>query len=200
MQRLLILGVSVAALAGCTGSSPPTRFYVLDPVAIGANYPNLPLASNLAIGVGPIKLPDLLDRPHIVARGVGQGVDLGEFDHWAGSLRANMARFMARQLMQQLGTERVSISPWPRHRRLDYQVAVDVLRFDGELGGSAELSGTWTLVDGNGRAELASAAFSLSDRTGGPDYAHLVASLGRLTAELTSRIAMAIHKQAGGGG
>ncbi len=197
MYRLFILYVSTVLLAGCIGgASPPTRFYMLDPSVIGADYPSLPLASNLAIGVGPIKLPDVLDRPHIVARGAGQGIQLGEFDHWAGSLEENIARFMARQFMHQLGTERVSISPWPRHRKLDYQVAVDVLRFDGELGGRAELSGTWTLVDGDGRKELASAAFSLTDQVNGSDYAHLVASLGRLTAKLTSHIATAIHQSA----
>jgi len=100
-----------------------------------------------------------------------------------------MTRTMARQLMQGLGTDKVAIYPWPRHRAIDYQMRIDVLRFDGTLGGEVVLAGTWTLADGGGRAEISTRAFSLSENAGGRDYSDLVAAMSRLVARLSAAMA-----------
>jgi uncharacterized lipoprotein YmbA len=197
MNRRLFTLLSVLVLSGCIGgTSPATRFYSLDPTLVSDEPAVLHVPEGLSIGLGPVQLPDMLDRPHIVARTGEHGIALGEFDQWVGNLNENMSRFMAQQLMAQLNTSRVAIHPWPRHRELDYQVRVDVLRFDGVLGGNAELSGTWSMLDGEGRDELQTVAFAFREPVAGADFEDLVTSLGALTQQLTRQIAEAIARHA----
>ena len=184
LKKLLLLFLA-SWLVGCSGISPPARFYTLQPDLSAAPAAN---AASMSIGLGPIELPDVLDRPQIVVRTNTYSVDRAEFHLWAGDLKDNMLRMMAHEIMHDLGTEHVSIYPWPRHRALDYQVRIDILRFDGELGGKAYLQGTWTLIDGQGRNELKTLSFALSERTEKVDHEALVAAMSRLLTRLGNGI------------
>jgi len=137
-------------------------------------------------------LPDTLDRPQIVARKAVYRVELAEFHRWAGDLNANLSRLLAVRLMGALATDRVFLHPWARHRKLDYQVRVDILRFDGMLGGGAELAGIWTLLDGNGRNELYMESFNLKGRVDGTEYQDMVSTLSLLGSRLADRIAVGV--------
>ena len=75
------------SLSGCAGISPPTQFYTLaDPGAVSSPVAPASVRSNAAIGVGPLRLPAMLDRPQIVTRKDDNRVDLAEFHRWAGEL------------------------------------------------------------------------------------------------------------------
>ena len=185
LKKMLLIVLAGSWLAGCSGISPPAHFYTLQPdltIAPAAD------ARTLSIGLGPVDLPDLLNRPQIVVRTNAYSVDRAEFHLWAGDLKDSMLRMLSHQIMHDLGTEHVAIYPWPRHRVLDYQVRIDILRFDGELGGSAALQGTWTLIDGEGRNELKTRSFALSETTGSADHAALVAAMSRLLTRLGNLI------------
>ena len=179
---------------GCAGTSPPTHFYTLEATGPAPPVADMP---RLALGLGPIVLPDTLDRPQIVSRGAPYSVELGEFNRWAGNLKAEVGRLMAGRLMASLGTDRVFLHPWPRHRELDRQVRVDVLRFDGRFGGEAKLEGTWTLLDGEGRRELKVEAFSLHHGVAGTEYSDMVAAMSALAARLADRIGEAVAGEPG---
>jgi hypothetical protein len=195
MIRILVLGLTLL-LGGCAGVSPPAKFYVLDAGPAPAQSRPAAVRPGLSIGLGPIDLPELVMRPQIVTRPDAHTVQLSEFHQWAAELRPNMARVMARELMRRLNTERVALYPWPGSRELDYQARVEVFRFDGRLGGPAVLEGTWTLVDGEGRQELLTQAFFLTETTTGPEHDDLVEALSRLTVRLAELIAQGIAKQA----
>lgn len=192
MQRLSIAALALVLAAGCAGTSPPTNFYTLESVS---TPPALAALPELSLGLGPLLLPDTLDRPQIVTRKSAYSLELAEFHHWAGDLKADLGRLMGHRLMELLGTERVYRHPWPRHRRLDYQVRIDVLRFDGRLGGEAQLSGTWSLLDGAGRRELHLQAFALQETAAAPEYRDLVAALSTLADRLAEQIAAVVVRQ-----
>jgi uncharacterized lipoprotein YmbA len=186
MFRSIASLLSLLLLSACAGTSPPTHFYLLE---ASTTAPTGQAVPGLSIGLGPVALPDTLDRPQIVTRSGGYAVDLGEFHRWAGNLKANMSRVIATRLMQRLGTERVYLHPWPSYRVLDHEISVDVLQFDGELGGSAVLSGSWTLLDGEGRRQLYLGAFDLREPTATGDHRAMVAAMSRLTERLADLIA-----------
>jgi uncharacterized lipoprotein YmbA len=192
MQRFSIAALMLVLAAGCAGTSPPTNFYTLESVSAPPALAALP---ELSLGLGPVLLPDTLDRPQIVIRKAAYSLELAELHHWAGDLKANLGRLMGHRLMALLGTERVSLYPWPRHRQLDYQVRIDVLRFDGQLGGEAQFSGTWALLDGAGRRELHLQAFSLQETAAGAQYRDLVAALSGLANRLAEQIATVVAGQ-----
>ena len=192
----LPLIVLAGVLSGCLGGgSPAAQFYVLDMPSTVSDPVAAQAADGVAIGLGPIVLPDTVRRPQIVTREGAHGIALAEFHRWAGDLTANMTRLMAEVLMQRLATDRVALYPWPRARQLDYQVRVDVLRFDGSLGGDAVLEGTWTLLDGDGGKELNVSGFEFTEPSRGGKYPHLVEAFSRLTVRLAEQIAGSVNRR-----
>lgn len=189
MRAALALIASAFLLSACTvtGGSPVTRFYSLEPVSLGESGPTT--ARPLSLGVGPVTLPDILDRPQIVTRSGEHAVELAEFHRWAGDLKADLTRLLALRLGAKLGTDRISLYPWPRQRELDYQLRVDVLRFGGELGGELWLTGNWTLLSGKGNEERLFEGFDLRAAAPSADYAIQVQTLSGLVQALAERIA-----------
>lgn len=176
-------------LAGCIGA--PTKrsdFYVL------SSYPGTPVRTSsagnlLAVELGPLSLPEVYDRPQIVTRNEANRISFAEFDRWGGELGKDLARVLARDLMTRLDTESIVPYPWPGRRRPDFQVTVQLFRFDGTLGGEVELEGIWRILDGAGGCELAADGYSISEATEGSGYAELVSAMSRSIATLSQRIA-----------
>jgi uncharacterized lipoprotein YmbA len=196
MRAISIVTLSVLLLAGCGGTSPPTNFYELDAPQSAQSVARLP---QLSLGLGPIVLPDTLDRPQIVTRSAPYRRDLAEFHRWSGELRSQMGRLLAKRLTDGLGTERVFQNPWPAFRKLDYQVRIEVSSLQGSLTDKAELRGSWTLLDSNGRQELHLEPFSLEQPLAGATYEDMVAALSALVARLGDDIARGIAQREGGG-
>ncbi len=195
MYKIPVLIFTALLITGCTGTSPPTHFYELDAVRPAAPIARMP---DLSLGLGPIVLPDTLDRPQIVTHSAPYRRELAEFNRWSGELRTQMGRFLAKRLMDGLGTHRVFLHPWPPYRKLHYQVRIDVLSMQGSLADKAVLQGSWTLLDPDGRKELHLEAFDLEQPLAGSTYVDMVAALSSLTASLGDQIATSVHRVAGG--
>jgi uncharacterized lipoprotein YmbA len=192
MLKFLLASSFALLAAGCAGTSPPTHFYALDATRPAAAVASMP---ELSLGLGPIVLPDTLDRPQIVTQDAPYRRQLAEFDRWTGELRTQMGRLLAQRLMQGLGTDRVFLHPWPAFRRLNYQVRVDVLSMHGRLADKAVLRGNWTLLEEDGRRELYLQAFDLEQPLAGPAYVDMVAALSELATRLGDDIANGIAQR-----
>jgi uncharacterized protein len=192
MPRPLLLTLMVLALGGCAGTSPSTHFYALEPAPVAAPVVAHP---DLAVGLGPVTLPDSLDRPQILVRPGPYRRELSEFDRWAEDLKGNLTRVLGIRLSECLGSRRVFLYPWPSYRRLDRQVQVDLLTMVGRPGGQVELRGSWTLLDGEGQKELYLDPFDLHGAAAGKDYRDLVEALSALVDRLADRIAGALMER-----
>jgi len=150
-RRLLLTALVVAPVLFACSTTSPTRFYVLSTIADKpAEVP-----ANVAIGVGPINLPQYLDRPQIVTRLSSNQLAVGEFDQWGGQLDDNVARTLAGNLSLLLQTDRVQLYPWKDDESLDYAVTVDVINFEQDVDGSSLLDVYWSLVEAKtGRVKL----------------------------------------------
>jgi uncharacterized lipoprotein YmbA len=149
--RLLSSLFVLAPLLFACGTTSPTRFYVLSTVA---DKPAEAQAST-AIGVGPINLPQYLDRPQIVTRLSSNQLAVGEFDQWGGQLDDGFARTLAGNLSRLLGTDQVQLYPWKDEASLTYAVTVDVINFEQDVDGSSLLDVYWSLLDApTGRVKL----------------------------------------------
>ena len=141
-SALVALFLLLITLAGC-GNDPPTRFYVLSTMTDQAATPG----KGIAIGIGPITLPEYLNRPQIVTRLSGNQLAVAEFDQWGGDLNDNMTRALAANLSNLLETDRVSLYPWQNEAPIEYQVTVDVVSFEQDVDGSSLLTVFWSVVD-----------------------------------------------------
>jgi uncharacterized lipoprotein YmbA len=192
--RLMVLALGLCPLitGGCA-STKPSRFYTLSALATSETGSETGTGGvGLAIGIGPITLPEHLDREQIVTRTSRNEIRLAEFDRWAGSLKDGFSRVLAENLSILLPTDRVSLYPWRRSVPIDYQIVVDVSRFDGELGGNAWLIARWTLFGGSDKEVLSMGTSRISEPSGAQGYAALVGAESRALGRLSREIAEAI--------
>ena len=82
------------------------------------------------IGLGPLTLPQYLDRPDIVTRAGANQMRLGDFSQWAEPLEPLLTRIMAEDLYALLGAKDVIPIPQRGDLPLDRVVEVDFARFD----------------------------------------------------------------------
>lgn len=180
-------------LSGCTGRSKPARFYTLtslaEKVEIAAESGP---AFDKAIGLGPIKLADYLNQNRIVTRMDGNRIKQAEFDQWAGSFRDNLTNILAENIGFLLATDRVLIYPWRSYIPIEYQVMVDIVRFDGQPGREVTLIARWSVLRGEGKEVYVMKRSDIIEKVGTSGYEGLVAAQSRALARLSRDIAEAI--------
>lgn len=180
-------------LAGCAGHSPQARFYQLSALADGpAGATELPPGSTIV--VGPVRLPDALDRPQIVSRSGDNELLLAEYHRWAGSLREEATRVVGENLARLLPNSRVETFPWRRGSLVNYQVEITFTRLDGVLGQAAALDCQWSVVSPQGNRLLLTRNTSLREPVAGTDHAALVAAQSRLLGRLSGEMAGALGR------
>jgi uncharacterized lipoprotein YmbA len=149
--RISTLLVLISTLTAC-GSSPPVRFYTLEPI------PGVTSTTNVenTIGVGPLRFPEYLSRPQIVSTGTGGEVEVAEFDRWAGSAEAAFQRTFALNLNTLL--DNVMVIQYPFGGGLvspDYRIIAQIARFGTDAAGTATLDVSWGMVDAEGAQYIA---------------------------------------------
>ena len=134
-------------LAGCRGPAPPIEFYTLTPlVGITEADKSAALGNAVAVGVGPLQIPKLIDRPQIISREDGNRIDVYEFHRWGGSLYEDFLNVLTLNLGELLGTNQVAAYPWEDYFDPDYRIYMEVHQFEGRLGEYAQLNITWTIT------------------------------------------------------
>jgi len=197
-MRSVMLAAFAASLASAScADSQPTRFYTLAalPDAPPEAMPALP--SDLSVGVGPVTLPPYLDRPQLVTRAGSNRMVLADFDSWAEPLQGLFARVLAENLSLLLGTDDVLSLPLLRAIRLDYQVEVDVTRFDVDTSGNANLDARWWVFGRDGERLLRSGRSTITEPTEVGDYTAAAGALSRALGAMSTEIAEAIAEQEG---
>lgn len=192
---LIAFNACVLLLTSC-GGSPVTRFYVLSNLPLSPQSANN-ISRDIAVGVGPMELPDYLDRPQIVTRTGQNELNLAEFDKWGESLKDNANQVLAENLAVLLPSKKIHTYPWQRSTPIDYQVAVKINRFDHTEGGETVLHTRWTLLGADGK-ELLARETRYTERPDGKSYANTVAAMNRALAQFSRDVAHAIRNQAEG--
>ncbi len=205
--RLVVtaLSLSIVALGGCVnlgeGTKQSTRFYVLNaPFSPGVQKELDEGKECLAIGLGPVNIPEYLNRPQIITRVGPNELKAAEFHRWAEPLKENVARVLGVNLSSLLCIKSLSVFPWKGPTPIDYRIEVEVIRMDGNIGGDVVLIARWSISDRDGRAVLFSKETSYSETAGSKAYEALVSAQSRALAALSRDIAEALKvlsKEAG---
>ena len=184
-----ILTVIMMVSTGC-GTSPKPDFYHLEQ---DASTQLTGLERGLAIGIGPVNMAPYLDRPQIVTRSGNHRLEMSEFNRWSEPLKISVSRVIGVNLSNLMETNRVYLLP-RRNKSipLDYQVAIDIPRFDGQLGGDARLTARWSLYRTDGQALLTKVSI-ITEATEGEGFEHLVAAENLTLQKLSQEIADAIR-------
>ncbi|MEI7431857.1 MAG: ABC-type transport auxiliary lipoprotein family protein [Betaproteobacteria bacterium] len=184
----LSLTLAVALLAGC-GTSPKTNFYTLDALTLPGQT-TATVAAPYTIGIGPVTIPDIIDRPQLITRLGSNQVAINEFERWAEPLQNEIPRLIAGQLRQLLGAQ---VSTYPQTTTgKDLIVTLEVQHFESAPGDAATIEVLWTLrTTKEGPAQQGRAL--IREPVGGAGYEALVAAHGRALTKISQEIAAAIR-------
>jgi uncharacterized protein len=179
--------LAASTLAGCA-SSPTPRFYVL-----GAP-PQPAVKAVYSVAIGPVTVPDIVDRPQIVLRTAANEVTIPDQVRWAEPLKSEIPRVIAADIALSLGDAYVSAYPQATGSEADYLVVVDIQRFESALGEAATVEAQWTVRGVKDKSgALRSGRSVVREPTQGNDYDALVAAHGRALAKLSRDIAEAVR-------
>jgi uncharacterized lipoprotein YmbA len=191
----VILGICLFAWSGCA-SSKTARFYTLSPLDAPGERSGMESAERrIAVAVGPVAIPDYLDRPQILTRSGPRKLELSEFDRWAGSLEEDISRVLAENLSILLPRDKVTVFRWGGDASAfpaAFRVGIDVTRFEGAIGESVVLSAQWSVYREEDRKILSARESNVKEPVKGQEYDALVGAMSRALASLSREIAAAI--------
>ncbi len=191
-RRFLLLGLGLLFVLGCA-SSPPTRFYTLSSLQEGGiERRGSTSDQGFVITVGPVKFPGYLDRAEIVTRSSSNKIAVSDFDVWGGSFEENFSRALAENLSVLLSTEIVTVYPRFHPEFAKYQIGVDVIRFDGSLGGDVSLIARWAIFEGKEKKLVSVRKSTIIEPSGAKSYEAMVAADSKALEKLSREIAETI--------
>lgn len=123
-------------LAGC-GSTPTNNYYVLT-----AAEGKAPSGQTPSLGIGPIRIPEYLNRNGLVYQHNGNKLQIAQFERWAEPLEEGVIRVVSLNLARLLDTENVRQFPWNPDRAPDYGVKINLLALDADEQ-NAKLEAEW---------------------------------------------------------
>jgi uncharacterized protein len=181
MTRALLLTL----LAGCLApQADHSNLFVLT-ASERRRGPEVPIS----VSVGPVALPDYLDRAQLVTREGENRIALAETDRWGEPLANGIARTLRLDLAADLGRERVVA----RHGKADAVISIEVQRFERTASNAIELWAHWWVREADSGAALADRESQIRLPIGGTDTGAAVASLSRALAEMSHDMALAIR-------
>ncbi len=194
---LAALWILAAVLLGCSSVLAPipdkSKFFMLTPIPAGESRSASAQSgsSSLILGLGPVKFPAYLDRTEVVTQVEPNRLEVSETNHWAEPLKTNFTTVLGENLSALLGTAEIVHFPWYSTTHMDYQLAAEVARFDGDAQGNAHLIAQWTIENPTSKKILDRGESNLT-AAGASDAEQSAAALSRVLADFSRQLAIAI--------
>ncbi len=185
LPALVSAGLIALLAAGC--ASPPARFYTLS----AARVPGAP-PSGRSVSVGPVSVPESVDRPEMVLAAGPNQVRIDEFNRWASPLKSEIARAVAENLVLMLGTDRVTQAAQTATADVQYRALIEVQRLDSMPGEAVAFEAVWVVrrtADGKSLTGRTRVREPLSES----GYPAVAAAHSRAVVRLSQDIAEAVR-------
>jgi uncharacterized lipoprotein YmbA len=198
--KAIAFGACAMMAAGCSVLSPQpdrSKLFILSPVSDSAGAAAKPAStspdSQLTIGVGPIGFPDYLRRLEVVTRVAPNRIDLSDERRWAEPLDRNFNRVLSENLATLLDTQRIEKYPWSLSTKVDYQIEVEVQRFETTSDGQSQLIASWIIRDGQSN-KILYASKTIAGAPAGTDEVSASSALSNDLATLSKEIASRVNE------
>jgi uncharacterized protein len=150
-----------------------------------------------SVVVGPVTLPELVDRPQLVVRVAPNRVAILESERWAEPLRSQIPRVIAEDLGRLLGSGRVASYLQHSGTEAGCRVLLDIERFEASPGEAVRVEAVWSLRRAGGVA--LSGRSRVHEAAAGEGYDALVAAYGRALLAVSADLAQAIRAEGAAG-
>jgi uncharacterized lipoprotein YmbA len=180
----LALGLA-ACLAGC--ASPRENAYTLESAAPPAPVPAPDQRTTVA--VGPVSVPELVDRPQLVVRDGRFGVAIVEQERWAAPLKESLPRVFAAELGRRRPEHRFVAQSAATLEPAAARLALDLTSFDVSPQDGAVIVAHWSYRAAGKPPRVLSGDLSAHASVTGPGYAACVEALHRASEDLADQLA-----------
>ena len=147
--RVAILSVFAVFMLSACASSSPVRYFSLSPIDAEFRKDS---DDAVMLGLGPIRMPEYLNRSQIVTRGANAEMQVDEFSRWSEPLTTSLMRIVAADVDNLLQDVVVVVFPYETLVRdqVNYRLIGDVGRFEADYMGRILLEVQWGVADING--------------------------------------------------
>jgi uncharacterized lipoprotein YmbA len=151
IKALPVFILILSAVAGCSSSPSSSNLGGTHFYSLSSMKPSSAMTANkISIGIGPVEIPRLLNRPQIVSRKNKSEIIMSEKHQWGGSYKEELNKAITDNLSILLKTERIEQYPWKSTFKPDYQVRINIESFDGDINSPTQrdvtLNARWRLI------------------------------------------------------
>jgi len=189
-----IVLTGLLVLSGCisVSSSPNSRFFMLQAMDKDQVSNKFSIPADIIIGIGPVKIPDYLDRPQMVTRNKNNTLSFAQFDRWGESLDFGLERLVNKNLSLMFPGVPFEMFPWNLILTVKYQVIMDVVQLDSRLDQDLNLVVQWSIIDLEEKKMVFTKRSELRQPVTPHSYAGYVDALSVASASLSTEIAQAL--------
>ncbi|WP_052065911.1 PqiC family protein [Thalassospira australica] len=177
-------------LVACASPSVPDSYYLLSPIVQASGNPT---SAQPVVGVGPVSIPSYLDRSTIVTRSSANRPVVNSGHRWAEPLGENINRVLMDNLDQTGIASRLEVFPWTSRDQVDWQIVLDIDRFERQADGKVILTARWKLVSFESGKIAKAAKYSKVSTPVDGTIENTVVAMSTLLADLTSEIAIQVR-------
>jgi uncharacterized protein len=189
LSGIIVLLILTCLLQGCISfgkPSPETEYYLLTAEAeVPANLGSA--AEKQLLSVGPVLIPEFLDRPQIVTRS-GSRAQIADQQRWAEPLDSSVLRVVSENLERLYPGWTAVDHLAPQAARADRSLRLDVRRLDGSPGEQAVIDILWQLTDHRSTSAPRSGRFQQILAQGGDSPEALAKTLSQGLVQLCREI------------
>jgi uncharacterized lipoprotein YmbA len=185
-RLVLTLAAFLVLAAGCFGGGRAVVYYTLQASPLA---PAMAASKPAEIGVGPVILPDYLDRSALVTRISPNQLNIHQGHYWAGSFQDEILRVVSENLKSACPGVAVLPHPWSGSDPPPVRFRLSILSFEGRPGGEVNLKVAWHVEDiRTGQAPLRRETH-IRQSVMGDDFKAYAAAMGQALAGLTREMA-----------
>jgi len=196
VSRLATILIVLTVLGGCARTQA-TNYYILHSLQNQASEGRTGMGTGPVIGVGPVKIPEYLNRPQIVTRSTSSNLQFADFDRWAEPLDKNIMRVVADNLSTLVPSERVFVFPWPKSMPAQYQVTIEIVHLEKAPDGKIMLDAGWNILGDGGEKLIVTKRSRLTVPVESAGFEGIASAESRAVEELSREIAAAVRSLPG---
>ena len=181
-----------ALLSGCL-STPPTQFYVLEPLSEPPSSSTV-TEKKRQIGIGPVSIPALLERKQIVTRLPDNSVTIAEFHQWASPLKDNVIQVLTHNLATLQAGDLIRAYPWSAYGAVDYRIVIDIIRFDTRPQQTVNFEASWAIMNEKTHTLLSNGRSKIEHPLDDSSYPSAVKALNKILSEFSQELSKALGK------
>ncbi len=187
----MLLPILILMLSGCVsvGRSPSPRFYRLTSISQESSEGDFKMKSGAAVvGIGPIKIPEYLNRPQIATVNMNRMLTFAQFDRWAEPLDLSMLRVLSENLASSMAGADIEMYPWNILIPVRLQVVLDVMQIDIELEKDLIFVVRWSVLDLKNKSLVFSRRTVLKEPVKPSNYSGVASALSSVLRRLGNEI------------